>query len=72
MKSYQGDWNIYLCIEWRNWYINTKKKEEEETIKKVIYKNTENYFYILVSDMKDYNQLFNNSFKWIYVLFIHI
>lgn len=49
-----------------------KKKEEEETIKKVIYKNTENYFYILVSDMKDYNQLFNNSFKWIYVLFIHI
>lgn len=49
-----------------------KKKEEEETIKKVIYKNIENYFYILVSDMKDYNQLFNNSFKWIYVLFIHI
>lgn len=49
-----------------------KKKEEEETIKKVIYKNTENYFYILVSDMKDYNQLFNNSFKRIYVLFIHI
>lgn len=49
-----------------------KKKEEEETIKKVIYKNTENYFYILVSDMKDYNQLFNNSFKRIYILFIHI
>lgn len=49
-----------------------QKKEEEETIKKVIYKNTENYFYILVSDMKDYNQLFNNSFKRIYVLFIHI
>lgn len=49
-----------------------KKKEEEETIKKVIYKNIENYFYILVSDMKDYNQLFNNSFKRIYVLFIHI
>lgn len=40
-----------------------QKKEEEETIKKVIYKNIENYFYILVSDMKDYNQLFNNSFK---------
>lgn len=49
-----------------------KKKEEEETIKKVIYKNTENYFYILVSDMKGYNQLFNNSFKRIYILFIHI
>lgn len=49
-----------------------KKKEEEETIKKVIYKNIENYFYILISDMKGYNQLFNNSFKWIYVLFIHI
>lgn len=44
-------------------YKYKKKKEEEETIKKVIYKNTENYFYILVSDMKDYNQLFNNSFK---------